>query len=327
MSTNEYVIFEEVDTTEVPENELSEFVETDDIPIVFSENLSDSDDPSYSNKNFKDSSSSDESNDPKPSTSRGKQKKKKTKISAKSKSVYVKKFINKEISYDEYARNMGSVIDDDEENEDESEAEESDTSENTIMSKIKQQGKRHAIKAETHHAKKTKRALPPALQGLMGQANLCYVKGEVEMAEKLCLEIIRQEPTASEPYLTMAQIYENSDEEKYHELLLIAAHVTSTVFQWLSVAEIFLEKGDLKKASFCYAKATRCDPKDLSIRMKRLDILKQLGDHKHVLHCTYCMLGELQSYHFHLKSVKYSKFLQDSSQQLNMSFSLKEQNG
>lgn len=288
-------IIEEIDTSAVPESELSEFIEADDIPIVFNpDNAADESDVSG---DYFDSSDESESynqssskRDPQPSTSQIKPTKRKTRPSAVSKSSFVKKFINKEISYDEYAKNMGTVDDD----EDESDGEESEGSEDTsIMGKIKQQGKRHAIKAETHHAKKTKRALPPALQGMMGQANLCYVKGETEMAERLCLEIIRQEPTASEPYLTMAQIYENSDQEKYMELMLIAAHVTSTVFQWLSVADIFMEKGNLKKASFCYAKATRCDPKDLSIRMKRLEILEKLGDRKHVLHCTYCMLGEL----------------------------------
>jgi general transcription factor 3C polypeptide 3 (transcription factor C subunit 4) len=213
MSGNEYII-EEIETSEVPENELSEFVEVPTVSQEDIEDYTDSDD---------ESDSSDESMEPKPSTSSAKNRKKKSKSSIKSRSSIVKKFMNKEISYDEYARNMGTVDDDEENDEDESEDEESDTSENTIIGKIKQQGKRHAIKAESHHAKKTKRALPPALQGLMGQANLCYAQGDVELAEKLCLEIIRQEPTASEPYLTMAQIYENSDEEKYHELLLIAA--------------------------------------------------------------------------------------------------------
>lgn len=294
-------IIEEVDTSAIPECELSEFVETDEIPIVLNseelKNYSDSDHLPSNNESSADSDDFDrasKSSEQHPSRSHGKSRKRKPKMSGKSKSAFVKKFINKEISYDEYARNMGSV-DDDENDEDDTDGDESDGSEDTIMGKIKQQGKRHAIKAETHHAKKTKRALPPALQGLMGQANLCYAKGDSEMAEKLCLEIIRQEPTASEPYLTMAQIYENTDDEKYQELLLIAAHVTSTVFQWLSVAEIFLEKSNLKKASFCYAKATRCDPKDLSIRMKRLEILQKLGDHKHVLHCTYCMLGEFNN--------------------------------
>lgn len=111
------------------------------------------------------------------------------------------------------------------------------------------------------------------------------------MAEKLCLEIIRQEPMAGEPFITLSQIYENIDEQKYLHLQLIAAHVNSTAVQWVQVAEIFLEKKNIKQASFCYAKATRCDPKNLNYRLKRLELLKMLGDEKHVLHCTFCMLG------------------------------------
>lgn len=127
------------------------------------------------------------------------------------------------------------------------------------------------------------------------------------MSTYFSLEIIRQEPMAAEPYLTLSQIYETTDEEKYHQLMLIAAHVNSTVLQWTRIAEIFHEKGNLKQASFCYAKATRCDPKNLSLRLKRLEILKELGDEKHVLHCTYCMLSFIpkDQHEFLISQAKY----------------------
>ena len=295
-------IIEEVDSNDVPEEMLAEFVETDEIPIIKAEcvglpieipvaydselefgnieNLSELEDEDW------DSS--------KPSTSRAtkgtkKRSKKPSGSSDKTQSTLLKKFMNNEISGSDFVQKMGTMEDNPDDYDDQSDF--SDDSNDTPMDKIKKQGKRHAAKAETHHAKKIKRSLPPALQGLMGQANLCFARGDAAMAEKLCLEIIRQKPGAAEPYLTLSQIYENKDEEKYNQLLLIAAHVNSTVFQWTQVAEIFLEKGNLKQASLCYAKATRCDPKDLSIRLKRLEILKELGDEKHVLHCTYCMLG------------------------------------
>lgn len=125
----------------------------------------------------------------------------------------------------------------------------------------------------------------------MGEANLCFARGDSAMCEKLCLEIIRQEPMAGEPYLTLSQIYEGTDDQKYLHLLLLAAHLSSTSVQWTHVAEAFYERGNLKQASYCYAKATRCDPKNLSIRMIRLEILEKLGDKKHFLHCSFCMLG------------------------------------
>lgn len=289
-------IIEEVDSNDVPEEELKEFVETEEIPVVSAPIEEDSSelDGFPSDFEFSDDDTSEEE-EQKPSTSSAKStpKSKKSsdgKPSGKSQGTLLRKLMNNEISYNEYVKKMGAM---DETLEDlpDDQSDLSEDSNDSPMEKIKKQSKRHAAKAETHHAKKTKRSLPPALQGLMGQANLCFARGDVAMAEKLCLEIIRQEPMAAEPFLTMSQIYENSDEEKYHQLLLIAAHVNSTVFQWTQVAEVFLEKGNLRQASLCYAKATRCDPKDLSIRLKRLDILKQLGDEKHVLHCTYCMLG------------------------------------
>lgn len=125
----------------------------------------------------------------------------------------------------------------------------------------------------------------------MGEANLCFARGDAAMCEKLCLEIIRQEPMAGEPYITLSQIYENTDEQKYLHLLMLAAQLSSTSIQWIQVAEAFFERGNLKQASYCFAKATRCDPKNLSIRMQRLEILEKLGDKKHFLHCTFCMLS------------------------------------
>lgn len=40
--------------------------------------------------------------------------------------------------------------------------------------------------------RKKKRILPPVLRGLMGEANLRFAKGEVDLAAKMCMEIIRQ---------------------------------------------------------------------------------------------------------------------------------------
>jgi general transcription factor 3C polypeptide 3 (transcription factor C subunit 4) len=207
-------------------------------------------------------------------------------VSEKMQSIFLQKYMNDEISYNDYAKRTGALTL--EENEEQSDLD-SDDSISTIKN-IKKRTKRQTEKAETHHAKKIKRSLPPALQGLMGEANLCYARGDLEMAKKLCLEIIRQEPAAAEPYITLSQIYENTDEEKYLQLMLLAAHVNSTAMQWSHCGEIFYEKKMLKKASECYSKATRCDPKNLEFRMQKLRILKELGDEKHVLHCTYCML-------------------------------------
>lgn len=86
--------------------------------------------------------------------------------------------------------------------------------------------------------------LPPALQGLMGEANLCYARGQTGLAEKLCFEIIRQVPLNHEPFLTLAQIHENNA-EKYMQFSLIAAHLNpSDMDQWIRIAQLAMEQGN-----------------------------------------------------------------------------------
>jgi general transcription factor 3C polypeptide 3 (transcription factor C subunit 4) len=53
----------------------------------------------------------------------------------------------------------------------------------------------------------------------------------VENAEKMCLEIIRQDPTVPEPFQTLATLYEEAEEiEKSLQYALIAAHLGTTTF-------------------------------------------------------------------------------------------------
>ncbi|KAG5680796.1 hypothetical protein PVAND_010282 [Polypedilum vanderplanki] len=303
------IIIEEVEQNTLTEAELAEFVQPDEIPILNKDEEeevfafgSDDDDSIGDSEIYANSSSEEDANSAKktklsisndekkitkktskPATRRSR---KKTVLPEKFNSLFLEKFMSGEISYSDYANRIGDMSFDD----DNSDGDESDASTSTIR-KFKKRTRKQKEKAEIHHAKKIKRQLPPALQGVMGQANLCFARGDREMAEKLCLEIIRQEPMAAEPFITLSQIYENVDDQKYLDLQMIAAHVNSTAVQWVQVAEIFLERNNFKQASYCYAKATRCDPKNLSYRIKRLEILKMLGDEKHVLHCTFCMLG------------------------------------
>lgn len=49
-----------------------------------------------------------------------------------------------------------------------------------------------SYKTNNMRQKKKRRVLPPVLQGLMGEANLRFAKGEVDLAAQICMEIIRQ---------------------------------------------------------------------------------------------------------------------------------------
>lgn len=142
--------------------------------------------------------------------------------------------------------------------------------------------------------KRLKKFLPPALQGLMGQANLCFARGETELAEKFCLQIIKEEPFAPEPFLTLAQIYEGRDLDKYTQFSLIAAHLNpGDVDQWIRVAEFLIEQGKVKQAITCYSKAIKADPRNLENRLKRIELLESIGEDKHAFRCYHALVPHI----------------------------------
>ncbi|XP_013197169.2 general transcription factor 3C polypeptide 3 [Amyelois transitella] len=125
--------------------------------------------------------------------------------------------------------------------------------------------------------------LTPALLGLMGEANLRFARGDKETAERMCQEIIKQIPTSAEPYQTLAQIYEN-DPEKSLQFSLLAAHLSpSDPNEWLRLAAISKERGDIKQEMMCYTQAIKADPHNLEIHLKRLQVLDYLEEAKYPL--------------------------------------------
>lgn len=125
--------------------------------------------------------------------------------------------------------------------------------------------------------------LSPALMGLMGEANLRFARGEVDMAERMCHEIIKQLPTAAEPYQTLAQIYEN-DIEKSLQFLLIAAHLSrSDAEHWWRLAGMCKQVNDVKQEMICYSQAIKSEPHNLEAHMKRLELLTKLEENKYPL--------------------------------------------
>ncbi|XP_057339221.1 general transcription factor 3C polypeptide 3 [Microplitis mediator] len=108
--------------------------------------------------------------------------------------------------------------------------------------------------------------LPTALKGLMGEANLRFARGEHKTAIQMCMEIIRQVPSAPEAYQTLAMIYETVDPEKALHFSLIAAHLSpKDCEQWTHLANMSLQNGDVKQAITCYIKAIAANPKDVTL--------------------------------------------------------------
>ncbi|XP_011298657.1 general transcription factor 3C polypeptide 3 isoform X2 [Fopius arisanus] len=130
-------------------------------------------------------------------------------------------------------------------------------------------------------SKKRKRNLPLALKGLMGEANLRYARGETELATKMCMEIIRQVPSAPEPFHTLAMIYETEDPEKSLQFSLIAAHLSpKDADQWTRLANLSMDSGNTKQAVTCLTKAIQANPKDVSLYEARARLQEHFGEKK-----------------------------------------------
>ncbi|ALC40976.1 CG8950, partial [Drosophila busckii] len=121
--------------------------------------------------------------------------------------------------------------------------------------------------------------LSAALLGLMGEANLSFVYGRYDTAERICMEIIRQNPLASEPFYTLAEIYENRDEVKFLHFSTIAAHLNpQDRDMWLRISDLLVQQGNLARARVCYTKAIKVLHKDYFLRLRKAQLLERMGE-------------------------------------------------
>lgn len=118
--------------------------------------------------------------------------------------------------------------------------------------------------------------LSPHLKGLMGEANVRYARGDLETSKKMCFEVIRQMPDAYEPYLTLSQMYENTNPKKYKGYLMLASHLAPFLIGTLTrLADVHIQDMEVGLAIKCYSRALKADPKNLFLHEKRLELLEQ----------------------------------------------------
>ncbi|KAF5288430.1 hypothetical protein FQR65_LT02082 [Abscondita terminalis] len=139
---------------------------------------------------------------------------------------------------------------------------------------------------ETSPPKQTRvtRKIPPHIKALIGEANLRYARGDHETAKKMCFEIIRQQSSISEPYITLAQIFESSDPIKSLDYYMIATFCNPRdVSLWTRCAQLSLDANKVVQAIFCYTNALRVDSTNIKIHLKRIQLLRQQNDSKNML--------------------------------------------
>ncbi|XP_017785029.1 PREDICTED: general transcription factor 3C polypeptide 3 [Nicrophorus vespilloides] len=138
-----------------------------------------------------------------------------------------------------------------------------------------------------------KSKLPIHLKGLMGEANLRFARGDCDLSEKMCYEVIRQQPHAYEPYVTLCQIYENKDDDKMLQYLSIAAHLKrGDVDQWMRLGQLYITRNNIPAAVTCYSRAVSTQPDNYEIHLKRIQLLELLKDHKFVIKAKIKLLNQ-----------------------------------
>ena len=126
-------------------------------------------------------------------------------------------------------------------------------------------------------------------------SSLRFAKGDTDTAERMCMEVIRQDPTAPEPFQTLATLYEEQGElERSLQFGLLAAHLApQDGEEWARLADMSLEQGEETQAADCYKKAIDAAPGVTSYHFTRARLLEQIGDRKGSIRCYRRLLGEL----------------------------------
>lgn len=196
------------------------------------------------------------------------------------------KFLTGQLTFTEYAAQYGDSNYD--ENIDEADADCQSEDVKSTISDTDFEKNLAQVKGSTTNLRKlrakvvrNRNNLPPALKGLMGEANLRYAKGENENAIKMCFEVIRQFPWAPEPFETLSSLYEEKgDSEKSLQVSLLAAHLNPRASKhvWISLAERSEERGEMKQAVTCYCKAVHADNKDFDLYVKLAAMYERIGD-------------------------------------------------
>lgn len=214
------------------------------------------------------------------------------------------KFLNGQITFNEFSTEMDSLHqgettrmgmetdgtdletgateleEDDEEGEEASERPLEADSKDEDWSPVPRKKKRKKMK---RRRKKTE--LPKHLQGLMGEANLKFARGDHQEAINMCLEVIRLAPQAIIPFQTLGMLYEEmGDLEKSLQLYLIAAHLwPNDPEEWARLAHMSKELNNPRQAIACYNKAIRCDASNPDYIWARCNLYEQIGEHTKAL--------------------------------------------
>ncbi|XP_034654564.1 general transcription factor 3C polypeptide 3 [Drosophila subobscura] len=253
-SDSNEVLIEEIESNDVPENELEQFQETEPLRVVDIIDMSTGE-----------AEDSDQNNDDE------------------EEGALIKRYVQgvQCLEFPDFCTKLEPSDEDDENNG----VEEADGDESREQPTVSAQSK-PTVGQQQEGARSggggnlgRKSQLSHALQGLMGEANLSFAYGRYETAERICMEIIRQNPLASEPFYTLAEIYENRDEVKFLHFSTLAAHLNpQDRDMWIRVSDLLVQQGNMARARLIYTKAIKVLPKGYLLRLRKAQLLEKMGE-------------------------------------------------
>ncbi|XP_077535333.1 general transcription factor 3C polypeptide 3 [Haemaphysalis longicornis] len=194
-------------------------------------------------------------------------------------SVLTNKYINGEITFAEFTDGMDSSLS----NREGGLKDEDDAQEDAFLRPRLKKSKGGGTR------------LPRDLQGLMGEANLCFARGRHDDAVKMCMEVVRLAPRAPEPFQTLGMVYEAKGEpQRALQFALIGAYLSpQDAEEWSRLGQLSLEQGDLKQATACYVQAVRAEPSNAELRFELCSLYEQAGEKKRALACCTALVQQM----------------------------------
>jgi general transcription factor 3C polypeptide 3 (transcription factor C subunit 4) len=145
--------------------------------------------------------------------------------------------------------------------------------------------------------------LPVEIQGLMGEANLSFARGETNKAIDICTEVIKHAPKASEPFQLLSLLYsEIGDNDKALRVGLIAAQLNKDPDEWIQLIHQSIMLGNDEILLFCYNNgsaficfvlltqinirkflAIQSNPNNINLHKDRISFLESKKDFKRLI--------------------------------------------
>lgn len=128
--------------------------------------------------------------------------------------------------------------------------------------------------------------IPLALRGLIGQAKMFMLKKNYNMAIKICVNILKECPNASEPFFTLSDVYEQmGNMKKSLETAVIGNSLSRVASEdWVLLGETCEANNMLPLTDFCLKKAIHKDNRNLDLYIKRASILERMGTAKSAMY-------------------------------------------